>query len=107
MVPTTYSVAANNANLTCTAVGIIDKTLQIGMFHRTTNEYVLSMYIFAYLRYRPTYNVKCTLVGNKIVHHSYVVRASPTGAAQIHRSQLDTWLQRIGQIQLQDETRNI
>ena len=31
--------------------------------------------------YRKTSNIKCTLVGNKIVDHSDVVGASPVGAA--------------------------
>ena len=33
------------------------------------------------LTYRKTSNIKCTLVGNKIVDHSDVVGASPVGAA--------------------------
>ena len=31
--------------------------------------------------YRKTSNIRCTLVGNKIVDHSDVVGASPVGAA--------------------------
>ena len=31
--------------------------------------------------YRKTANIRCTLVGNKIVDHSDVVGASPVGAA--------------------------
>ena len=31
--------------------------------------------------YRQTSNISCTIVGNKIVHHSDVVGASPVGAA--------------------------
>ena len=33
------------------------------------------------LPYRKTSNIRCTLVGNKIVDHSDVVGASPVGAA--------------------------
>ena len=32
-------------------------------------------------RYRQTFNIRRALVGNKIVDHSDVVRASPVGAA--------------------------
>ena len=31
--------------------------------------------------YRKTSNIRCTLVGNKIIDHSYVVGALPVGAA--------------------------
>ena len=34
----------------------------------------------AYNHYRKTYNIRRTLVGNKIVDHSDVVGASPVGA---------------------------
>ena len=55
-------------------------------------------------------NISHTLVGNKIADHSDVVGASPVGAAPttyLH-SQLDTWLQWIGQRQsTENETRNI
>ena len=58
--------------------------------------------------YRKTSNISRTLVGNKIVDNLDVVGASPVGAAQLHlRSQLNTWLQWIGQRPLQEETRNI
>ena len=54
--------------------------------------------------YRKVSNIRRTLVGNKIVDHSDVVGASP----ELHlHSQLNTWLQWIGQRQLQDETRSI
>ena len=33
------------------------------------------------LKYHILYNIRCTLVGNKIVYHSNVVGASPVGAA--------------------------
>ena len=46
-------------------------------------------------------NISHTLVGNNIVDNSDVVGAPPI---ILH---LNTWLQRIGQKQLQDETRNI
>ena len=49
-----------------------------------------------------------TLVGNKIVDHSGVVGASPVGAVPTTSSFLiNTWLQRIEQRQLKDETRNM
>ena len=55
--------------------------------------------------YRHISNISRTLVGNKIMDHSYVVVEAPTA---LHlRSRLNTWLQWIGQRQLQDETRNI
>ena len=51
-------------------------------------------------------NISRTLVGNKIVDHSYVVGASPVGWSNyvfLH-SQLNTWLQSIGQT---DDTKNM
>ena len=36
--------------------------------------------VFLYT-YRKVYNIRCTLVGDKIVDHSDVVGASPVGAA--------------------------
>ena len=58
--------------------------------------------------YPQTANISCTLVGNKIVDHSDVVGALPAVLLQLHlHSQLNTWLQWIGQRQLQDESRNI
>ena len=61
------------------------------------------------LDYRKVSNIRGTLVDNKIVDHSDVVGAAPTSALlQLHlHSQLNTWLQWIGQRQLQDKTRNI
>ena len=60
-------------------------------------------------KYRKVSYIRRTLVGNNIVDHSDVVGASPVGVAPttpfLH--QLYTWLQWIGQIQLQNETRNI
>ena len=47
-------------------------------------------------KYRKVSNIRRTIVGNKIVDHSDVVGAS-----------LNTWLQWIGQRQLQDKTRNM
>ena len=40
--------------------------------------------------YRKTFNIRCTLVGNKVVDHSDVVGASPVGAAPI-TSSFSTW----------------
>ena len=52
--------------------------------------------------YPQTSNISGNLVGNKIVD---VVGAAPV---QLHlHSRLNTWLQWIGQKQLQDKTRNI
>ena len=49
-------------------------------------------------------NITRTLVGNKIVDHSDIVGAVPV---QLHlHLWLNTWLQWIGQTQLQDEKRN-
>ena len=56
--------------------------------------------------YRQTCNKSRTLEGNKIVYHEDVVGASPVGAVPT-TTRLNTWLQRIGQRQLQDETSNI
>ena len=59
--------------------------------------------------YRKVSNIRRTLIGTKIVDHSDVVGASPVGAAPTTSSfSTDhTWLEWIGQRQLQDETRNI
>ena len=59
--------------------------------------------------YRQTSNTSPTLVGNNIADHSDVVGASPVGDAPTTSSYswLNTWLQWIGQRQLQAETRNI
>ena len=43
-----------------------------------------------YCKYRETSNIRCTLVGNKIVDHSDVVGASPVGAAPT-TSSFSTW----------------
>ena len=61
------------------------------------------------ITYRKVSNISRTLVGNKIVDHSDVVGASPVGAAPTTSSfsTYYTWLQWIGQRQLQDVTRNI
>ena len=61
------------------------------------------------MTYRKVSNIRRTLVGNKIVVHSDVVGASPVGAAPTTSSlsTYNTWLQSNGQMQLQDETRNI
>ena len=54
-----------------------------------------------------TSNISHTLIGNKLVDHSNVVGALPA-LLQLHlHSRLKTWLQWIGQSQLQDETINI
>ena len=53
-------------------------------------------------------NIRHTLVENKIIDHSDVVGASLSALLQLHlRYGLDTWLQWIGQRQLQNQTRNI
>ena len=60
--------------------------------------------------YRKVSNTRRTLVGNEIVDHSdvVVVGASPVGAAPTtFHSQLNTWLQWIGQRQQQDDARNV
>ena len=57
------------------------------------------------ITYRQTSNIRGTLVGNKIADHSDVVVAAPV-QLYLH-SRLNAWLQWIGKIQLQDETRNI
>ena len=61
--------------------------------------------------YRKASNTRHTLVSNKIIDYLEVVGASPVGAApttsSVLHSRLNTWLQWIGQRQLQDETRNI
>ena len=64
--------------------------------------------IFEHHTYCKVSNIRRTLVGHRIVDHSDVVGASPVGAAPTTYSlSLNTWLQWIGQRQLQDETRNI
>ena len=57
--------------------------------------------------YHQTSDISHTLVGNKLVDHSDIVRASPVGAAPTTslQSRLNTWLQYIERRQLQDETR--
>ena len=53
--------------------------------------------------YWQTSNISHTLVGNKIVDHSDVVAALPVGTVPTTSSFLTlTWLQLIGQRQLQD-----
>ena len=63
------------------------------------------------LKYRQVYNIRCTVVGNKIVDHSDVVfffEHCLSALLQLHlHSRLNTWLHWIGQRQLQDGTRNI
>ena len=54
---------------------------------------------------RQSTNIRRGLVGNEIADHSDVVGASPAGATSSH-SRFNNWLQRNGQRQLQDETRN-
>ena len=53
--------------------------------------------------YPQTSNIRCTLVGNKIVDDLDVFGTSPV-QRHLH-SRLNTWLQWIGQRKLQDETR--
>ena len=55
--------------------------------------------------YRQTSNITRTLAGNKIGDHSDVVEALPVDAAPT-TTPFSSWLQWIGQRQLQDETRN-
>ena len=57
--------------------------------------------------YCQTPNISCSLVGNKLFDHSDVVGASPVDAAPTTSSFSNTWLQWIGQRQLQDETKII
>ena len=56
--------------------------------------------------YRNVSNIRRTLVDNKIVDHWDVDRLSALLQLYLH-SQINIWLQWIGQRQLQDETRNI
>ena len=57
--------------------------------------------------YHETSNISRTLVGNKIADHSDVFGAAPVGTIPTTSSFLfHTWLQWIGQRQLQDELRN-
>ena len=59
------------------------------------------------LNYHQASDIRYTL-GNKIVDHTDVVGASPVALLQLHlHSQLNTWLQWIGQRQLQNEMRSI
>ena len=65
--------------------------------------------VFRYTTHNVTYrqisDISCTSVSNKIVYHSDVIGAAPV---QLHlHSRQNTWLQLIGQRQLQNETRNI
>ena len=60
--------------------------------------------------YHQISNISHNLVGNKIIDQSDVVWALPVDAvsSQLHlHSRLNTWLQWIGQRQLQDQIRNI
>ena len=58
--------------------------------------------------YRKVSNVRHTLVGNKIVDHSDVVGHCLSALFLLHlHSQLNMWLQWIGQRQLQDKMRNV
>ena len=58
--------------------------------------------------YRQTFSISRALVSNTIVDHSDVVGGSTVGASALHlHSRLYTWLQWIGQRQLQDKTRII
>ena len=56
--------------------------------------------------YRQTSNTSRTSVGDKTVDYADVVGASPVGTAPT-TSSFSSWLQWIGQSQLQDEARNI
>ena len=79
---------------------------------RTWMEFLVYLYLFlcgnnCEMNYRQVSNIRRTLVGNEIVDHSDIVGASPVGAAPTtSSSRLNTWLQWIGQKQLQDETRS-
>ena len=57
--------------------------------------------------YRPIFNIRRTLVRNKIVDHSDVVGASFVDAARSNYIVILDWLQWIGQKQLQDEHEDI
>ena len=55
-----------------------------------------------------TSNIRCTLVGNKIVITQMQLEQRLSALLQLHfHSRLNTWLQRIPQRQLQGEMRNI
>ena len=64
-----------------------------------------------YIIYRQASNISRTLVGSKIVDHPDVVGASPVDTVallQLHlHSELNSYLQSIGQRQLQYEMGNI
>ena len=52
-----------------------------------------------------TSNIRRTLVDKKLVDHLNVFGASPVALLQPYlHSRLNTWLQLIGQLQLQDKT---
>ena len=60
--------------------------------------FTLTLKLWVHYTYRQISNISRILIGNKIVDHSDVVRASPLGAVQLHHhSRLNTWLQWIGQ----------
>ena len=69
------------------------------------HENVILTGTLCFLHYHQISNISHTL-GDEIVCHSDVIGASPVGTAPTTSSQLNTWLQWIGQRQLWDETRN-
>ena len=62
---------------------ISNKTFQSHVYYSTflLRKYRLWRVIWSYPQYCQTSNVRCTLIGNKIVDHSDVVGALPVGAA--------------------------
>ena len=83
--------------------------MRYGMFfvNLTSDACFVSVIVIPYAEswYRQTSDISHTLVNNKIVDHADVVGAAPT---QLHlHSRLNTWLQWIGQRQLEDEMRSI
>ena len=71
-------------------------------------KFVLKGQIYEKSKYRQVSNIRGTILGNKIVDHPDVVGSAPVGAAPTTSSfSNNTWLQWIGQRQLQDETRHI
>ena len=81
-------------------VSFRDKLLSYHMLPFAVNSFD-PFFGFATLKYPRTSNISGTLEGNKIVDHSNVVGASPVGA--VPTTSL-SWLQWIGQRQLQEET---
>ena len=80
---------------------------KIQNIHQYENGLSTWLYLVIHILYCQTSNISATFVGNKFVDHSDVVGASPV-LLQLHfHFWLNTWLQWIGQRQLQDERRII